>query len=73
MEEIKKRLEYKFWASRYLQGNFKQFVLIPSPGIIWDTQFSDDLTDNVKGWKELTIYIDWLGFGIGFQLTINNK
>ncbi len=67
-----KNLELKGWIQTYTGNRFKTFHLLPALGIIWDTQCAESFND-IKGYKELTFYCDFLWFGVGIYLTINNK
>lgn len=57
---------------------FKTFLLIPSIGIIWDTQCSKGFKNIeedkiVYGWNEFTIHIDWLNFTTGLGLNFRTN
>mgnify|MGYP001565069474 FL=1 len=70
-------MKIEFHSSSHRSENYKIIYLIPSIGIVWDTQFKDDVIEKeiiiFKGEKILSFWFDWLWFGISIDLIFENK
>ncbi len=71
---MKKKFEWDFIAQNNFQGGYNSFNIFPALIFIVDNQCKDNLPNiNLKGWKEYSLWLDFLWFGLSISLTVNNR